>query len=176
MPLINNPRKFAYYSILLSVSIILQAIEYFFLPSIPIPGVKIGLAYVIILMMLGVFSNVEICMVVIGRVVIASLIMGRFLTPAFYFSMVGGLVSFLAIILFYRLFSNKISLIGFGVIGAVTHNIGQIFVAYLIFSKVEIFAYTPLLTIIAIPFGIITGIIAQISVNRIKKSGFEYSS
>jgi heptaprenyl diphosphate synthase len=148
-----SPKKIAHFSIYLALALILQAIEYVFLPPIPLPGVKIGIANIIILLMLKEFSATEIGLLVVLRVFIASLVTGMFLLPAFYLSLGGAMLSF----------------VGIGVLGSVAHNVGQIIVAYFIISQASVFSYTPIVMLAALPFGVITGIIARITDEKMKE-------
>jgi heptaprenyl diphosphate synthase len=164
-----SPKKIAHFSIYLALALILQAIEYVFLPPIPLPGVKIGIANIIILLMLKEFSATEIGLLVVLRVFIASLVTGMFLLPAFYLSLGGAMLSYIVIIAAYKAFYGKLSFVGIGVLGSVAHNVGQIIVAYFIISQASVFSYTPIVMLAALPFGVITGIIARITDEKMKE-------
>lgn len=166
MPLTINPKKISYFSIYLSIAIALSAIEYMFFPNLPVPGIKIGLANLVVLLMLGNYNSWEIGLMVLLRVFISSVIIGTLMTPAFYFSLGGGIMSYIFIIIVYKAFYGKVSLVGIGVIGAAAHNIGQIAVAYFLIQQMAVIAYLPVLILSAIPFGILTGAAAKITLSK----------
>lgn len=167
MQLTTNPRKIAYFAAYLAISLVLQAIEYIFLPELPLPGVKIGLANIVVLLMLENFSVIEAGLLITVRVFVASIITGTILTPAFYFSFGGAMLSYLAIVIAYKMFRKRLSLVGIGAIGAVAHNVGQAVMVYVIIGQSSIFAYLPVLMTLAIPFGTLTGVIAQMTKDKL---------
>ena len=161
-------KKIALFSIYLASSIILQAVEYMFLPQVPIPGVKVGMANIIVLLMLGSFTLPEIGLSVVLRVIISSLATGTMMTPSFYLSLGGAVLSFLVIAIFYKTLYGRLSLVGMAMVGAVAHNIGQLVVAYFLIDNISIIAYGPVLMLAALPFGILTGVIARITLNKLE--------
>ncbi len=163
----NNPQKIAIFSMFLAFGLILQAIEAIYLPSIPIPGIKLGLANLVTLLMLFYFNPVEIFAYTVLRLVLASLILGSFLAPAFYFSAAGAFLSTTIIILLFKTLYPKISLIGLSLVGAAFHNIGQLTVAFWLVKTTAVYMQLPILLIASIPMGLIIGTAANYSMQRI---------
>lgn len=64
--------------------------------------------------------------------------------------------------------SEKFSMIGVSVAGAVMHNIGQILMAVIILGTREIIYYLPVLAISGIIAGVVIGIVSAIITERIK--------
>ncbi len=163
----NKSSQIALFSMFLAFGLILQAVEAMYLPSIPIPGIKLGLANLVTLVMIFYFSPVLVLGQIIARLVLASLILGSFLGPAFYFSSAGALMSFLIVIILYKTLYPKVSLVGLSLVGAVFHNIGQLTVAFWLVKTTAVYMQLPLLLIASIPMGLIIGIAANYSMKRL---------
>ncbi len=163
----NKSQQIALFSMFLAFGLILQAVEAMYLPSIPIPGIKLGLANLVTLVMLFYFSPALVLAQVIARLALASLILGSFLAPAFYFSAAGALLSFLVMIMLFKTLYPKISLVGLSLAGAVFHNIGQLTVAFWLVKTTAVYLQLPLLLIASIPMGLIIGIAANYSMKRL---------
>jgi len=140
-------------------------------PSV-IPGVKPGLANIITLLSFFLFGFRIALQVSLLRVFISSLILGSFLSPTFYLSLSGALVSLLALGLchfllrqFKTLFAIQVPLlgpIGFSMIAAVFHMLGQFFTAwYLYIPHQQLFKLLPILITISAVLGLSSGILTQ---------------
>lgn len=157
---------------LVSIGCVLQISESL-IPH-PIPGVRLGLANMITLVALvemGFMAALEISVL---RVVLSSFVMGTFLSPTFILSFSGALLSTITMSMFLwlsvRLPGYGFSLIGISVIGAVTHNITQMVLAYYILIKHPgLFYLAPLLMISAIVMGVVTGLVAIQVLLRLKQ-------
>ena len=133
-----------------------------------IPGVKLGLANIATVV---VFYRVGICyaaLVSVLRILISSLLFGS--VTSFAFSLCGGTLSFLVLILTYRIYGKYIGLIGVSVLCAAAHNIGQIFSAFVLMREPGVFLYLPTLLIAAIPCGAVTGIMSALLMRAISKN------
>ena len=84
----------------LAISIIVSYVETFI--PIPIPGVKLGLANVIILFLLYEDNFYDALIILIGRILIVSFIRGTFLNVTFFMSLGGGVASYLAMLIFSK--------------------------------------------------------------------------
>ena len=161
----KKTRKIVLLSILLSLAVILGYVESL-IPSIGIPGVKIGLANIIILICVLNFRWYEALVVLLLRIILVSLILGTFLNVGFFMSLSGGLLSFMVMIILAKI-KIKFSIIFISISGAIAHSIGQIIVAILASNMVEVVYYLPFILLLSIPTGIITGIIAS-RINKMK--------
>jgi uncharacterized membrane protein len=121
----------------------------------PIPFLRIGLANLPILLSLTVFSSGEVLLIILLKVFGQGLISGTLLSYVFLFSAAGSFAGGLVMLGLGRLLGNRISLIGLGVMGALTSNIVQLGI-----SRILIFGESTRL--IAPPFlllGTLTGFI-----------------
>lgn len=167
----QNTRKLVFISMLVSLALILSYIESF-LPAIPIPGAKIGLANIATLLSLSTMSFEIGFFVVIARTILSSLMFGNM--SVLLYSLGGGLLSLLVMGLFIRLFKNKISTIGVSIIGAVFHNIGQLIIASLILENINIIYLLPYLLLIALPTGLFVGLVSQYLLKYLKNNYYYF--
>ncbi len=170
-----NIHKIAITGILTAGAIIIGIIESF-IPSIGIPGVKLGLANIVILITLYELGILEALFVNLARVFIVGLLRGTIFTMGFFMSLTGAILSLGIMILFYLLI-KKFSIIGVSVVGAIFHVIGQILVAWLFLSTPYILYYLPVIAISAIVTGVGVGVVANLIIKTgvIKKQKEKYN-
>ena len=145
-------------SLLLAIAIVLNYLESF-IPSVGIPGVKLGLANIVILICLYKYKAYEALIVDLLRVVLANLLKGTFLSIAFYMSLSGAMLSFLVMFLFRYI--KRLKPLVISVIGAIFHAIGQIVVALIIMQTSGILLYLPFIMLASIITGVLNGIVCE---------------
>lgn len=124
------------------------------LPS-PIPWLRLGLANIVTLIALLLYGMRTAVMVTLIRVMLASLIAGSFLGPAFIISLGGGIASTLIMGFVLHIAPRLFSAMGLSIIGALFHNLAQLFLAYFLFiQRIEAIL---LITPVIILFGTLTG-------------------
>lgn len=168
-------QKMALLGVLTAAAIVIAILESF-IPSIGIPGVKMGLANIVILIILYELGIWEAGVVNLLRVLVVSLVRGTFLSMGFLMSLTGAALSYGIMVLFYLLI-KKFSIIGVSVIGSVFHVTGQIIIAMIFLGSAYIFLYLPIIAISAIITGVFVGITAKliISTGVIKKQREKYN-
>ena len=157
-------KKIATYGLLVALAFILSYIETLFPIPVPIPGIKLGLANLVVTIALYSMGPREAFILSLTRIVLVGFTFGNFSNMAF--SLIGGLFSWLMMTVFYK--SKLFSIIGVSIIGGVAHNFGQIIVAVFINYNINIFYILPLLTISGMVTGTLTGYLAHLVVKRIK--------
>ena len=169
-----NVRKIALLGILTAGTIVIAFLESL-IPSIGIPGVKLGLANIVVLITLYELGIVEAVIVNLSRVLVVGLVRGTFLSMGFLMSLTGAVLSLEIMILFYLLI-KKFSIIGVSVIGSIFHIFGQILIAMLFLGTAYILYYLPIIAISAIITGVFVGIVAMLIINTgiIKKQREKY--
>ena len=170
-----NVHKIALLGVLTAGAVVIAILESF-IPSIGIPGVKLGLANIVILVVLYELGIWEAVMVNLIRVIVVGLVRGTFLSFGFLMSLTGAALSLLVMIFFYVLI-RKFSIIGVSVIGAVFHVIGQILVAMIYLITSYIILYFPVIGLSAIITGVFVGIVAKAIIHTgvIKKQKEKYN-
>ena len=168
-------QKIALIAVLTAATIVIAVLESF-IPSVGIPGVKLGLANIMILVTLYELGVIEAAFVNLARVFLASLIRGTLFTMGFFMSLAGAIFS-LSIMILFHLLIKKFSIIGVSVIGALFHVFGQILVAWLFLTNPYILYYLPVIAISAIVTGVFVGIIANLVIRTgiIRKQKEKYN-
>ena len=110
-------------------------------------------------------TNANVFAILLCRIILGAIFTGR--PVAFIYSIAGGLLSFAAQALMKRVVTTK-QIWVCGAIGAVFHNIGQILAAVIITGTPAVAAYLPMLVIAGVFTGVITGLIAQFTLTRIR--------
>lgn len=166
-------KKLLYVSLLIAFSLILSYIETF-IPAIPIPGAKLGLASIATLLALYLFDFKTSFTVVALRIILASFIFTNF--TALIYSLSGGIVSLIAMYLAIKLGRDKLSIIGVSIIGAVFHNMAQLTAAIFVLGTASIVTLTPWLLLLGIITGIFTGLTAKyiLKYSHIKKQSDKF--
>ena len=160
----------------LTAAAIVIAILESFIPSVGIPGVKMGLANIVILIILYELGIWEAGVVNLLRVLVVSLARGTFLSMGFLMSLTGAALSF-GIMVLFSLLIKKFSIIGVSVIGSVFHVTGQIIIAMIFLGSAYIFLYLPIIAISAIITGVFVGITAKLIIKTgiIRKQREKYN-
>ena len=152
-------RDITHVATLTAVSIILGIIESY-IPSIGIPGVKLGLANIAIVITLFGYGWYYALIVNILRVFIVSLIRGTIFQMGFFMSLTGAILS-LSIMILCKLFLKKLHIVSVSVLGSIFHVGGQIIIAIIFTSTPGIIYYFPFLLLTSIITGIIVGFISN---------------
>ncbi len=143
-----------------AIAVALSLVEFFF-PS-PIPGVKPGIANIIILYTIFKFDLKMAIWVSIIRVFVTSIVLGSFLSPTFFLSLSGALFSLLSLIIFKNLSPKYFSLISFSLIASLAHIIGQFVIVRLwIIPHNGIFYLLPIFIVSAFIFGLGTALVTN---------------
>ena len=170
-----NTRKIALLGILTAGTIVIAILESF-IPSVGIPGVKLGLANIMILVILYELGILDAIIVNILRVVVVGLVRGSIFSMGFLMSLTGAVFS-LGIMIFFYLLIKKFSIIGVSVIGSLFHVTGQVLIAMIFLGSAYVILYLPIIAISAIITGVFVGITAMLIIRTgaIKKQREKYN-
>ena len=157
-------RKLVTIAIMVSIAIVLSIIESF-IPT-GIPGVKLGLANIVTLVVLYYYSLKEAAFVQFLRVLLVGLIYSGLFSQAFLLSLSGAILSFIIMLTVYLI--KKLSIISLSVLSSMAHTIGQILFASFIMKTTSVYLYLPLILTLSIPSGLITGYLALLVLRILK--------
>ena len=149
--------KTAYIGLFLAVALICSYIETLIPFSFGIPGVKLGLTNIVIVLMLYTVGTKESLLVSVLRIVLVGFLFGNLFS--ILYSMAGGLLSFVVMALLKR--TDRLGCVSVSVAGGISHNIGQILVAAIIVNNFNIMFYIPVLLLAGLLTGLVIGILAQ---------------
>ena len=149
-------RRVAYYA---AAAIALSVVEAA-VPS-PLPGVKPGLANIVVLVVLARHGWREAAWVSLLRVFAGSLLVGQFLAPGFFLALTGALASLAALGLAVRLPGRLFGPVTASVLAAVAHIGGQLLLARLwLVPHDGVFYLAPVFAASALVFGTVNGFVA----------------
>lgn len=156
-------KKTALYGLLVALAFILSYIETL-IPFPVMPGIKIGLANLVVITALYGMGSKEAFVLSLIRIILVGFTFGNLSTMLY--SLAGGLLSWFVMVLSKK--SKWFSMVGVSVLGGVSHNVGQIIVAILTVNNVYIITYLPLLLITGVVTGAFIGLLAALILKRIK--------
>ena len=138
----------------------------------PVPGVKLGLANIVTLFALVSLDGRSAALIVAARTLLSALLFSG--PSGFLYSILGGLLAVAVMWALLRWCGNRLSLGAVSVAGAAAHGAGQICAAALMMKSAAVFGYLPVLLLLSIPVGLLTGLLALLLLARLtsKCSGF----
>ena len=158
-----SARRVALTGLLAALALIFSYVEVLFPFNAGVPGIKLGLANLVPLIILYRMDARYAFAANLIRVFLAGLLFsGMF---AALYSLAGSVTSFIVMYLLKK--TNLFSVIGVSTAGGVFHNIGQLCVAILAISGPQLIHYLPVLIISGMIAGIIVGIGAAVLLDRI---------
>lgn len=162
-----DANRLARLSVLAAMGIALHLLEASLPNPLPLPGAKLGLANIVVVVAIVWFGLGDGLKVTLVRCVLSSFVLGSFLGLTFWLSLAGGLAATTVMGLAHRWAGDGLSVVGLSVLGATAHNMGQLAVAaVLIGSGAVLWYYLPLLLFFAVPAGLATGLVARALLSR----------
>ena len=135
--------------------------------KLPIPGMKLGLANIMIVIGLYYLDVKDMFFVIMLKTFLTTLLLGTF--SMFAYGFVGALLSYICLVSAFKVIKEKISLIGISMIGGVMHNIGQIIVAMILIKTKAIAYYMMFLLPIGLLTGVVIGLVAKLVMSRLNE-------
>ena len=155
-------KKLTTLALLTAAAMILSYVESL-LPSVGVPGVKLGLANIAVIFALFRLGGKSALAVSMVRVFMVSMLFGSM--GALLYSLSGAALSLGVMALLRK--TDRFSTVGVSVAGGVAHNAGQIFMAMLLLGTARLAYYYPILVISGVAGGIFTGLTAALLIQRI---------
>lgn len=162
---VNRTKKITIAALMAAMALIFSYVEVLIPFTIGIPGIKLGIANIVVIIALYYLNAKYALTINIVRVLIAGLLFNG-LFGALY-SLAGALVSFVVMVLLKK--TNIFSVVGISMAGGVAHNLGQILVAAVLVANIKIFIYFPVLIISGVITGAIIGILAGLILRKLPK-------
>ena len=160
---LSPARRVAVSAVLCALSLLFSYLETYI--PMPIPGMKIGLANLIPLLLLPSLGAPTAACVSLLRIGLSALLFGS--PVSFLYSLAGGVVSFAVMALVFRL--GFFGLAGVSVLGGVSHNLGQIVVAILALGTHRVLVLLPWLLLSGAVAGLAVGLLGTYLLPRLKK-------
>lgn len=151
----NKTKRISTYGLLVALAFIFSYIEALVPINSPVPGIKLGLANIVVMIALYKLGAKEAFSIALVRVVLVGFTFGNLMMMMY--SLAGSVLSCSSMIILKK--SNKFSMVGVSISGGVMHNVGQILMAILVLDTVQLYYYLPVLIISGIVTGILIGIV-----------------
>ncbi len=154
---------------LVALAMVLSFLESMLPAFVAIPGVKLGLTNLVVMVALYMMGPKDAFMINMVRIILVGISFGN--GYSMIYSLAGGIISFLVMFLLYRISKNGneagFSPVGVGAAGGVAHNMGQISVAYLILKSGGVVFYLPVLIFSGLVAGTVIGVLSGLVVKRL---------
>ncbi len=150
-------KRVALAGIFVSLALIFSYVESLIPFNFGIPGIKLGLANVVVVTGLYLMKLPDVCLISLIRIFVSGLLFGNMMS--LIYSLSGGILSLIVMIFLRK--TGKFSVIGVSIAGAVCHNAGQIAAAILVTGVPVIAYYLPVLIGVGLVTGAVMGIIAS---------------
>ena len=154
----------AYFGVFTALALIFSYIETLIPFHFGIPGIKLGLANLLIVIFLYKRNAKEALLLSVVRIVLAGFMFGSLFS--ILYSLAGGLLSLLVMNLLKN--SGKFSVMGVSIAGGVSHNLGQLVVAMAAVETYCVGYYFPVLLVAGMLTGLLIGMIANEVLKRLK--------
>lgn len=158
-----NAKKTAFYGMFLALALVAGYVEQLIPINLGIPGVKLGLANIVTMLLLYMVGWQAAILITALRILLSGFLFGSGF--AMVYSAAGAVLSMLVMALLKR--TGKFSSVGVSVAGGVFHNVGQIVVAILVLETKALAWYLPVLILSGLAAGVLIGILSGILIRRL---------
>lgn len=149
----RKTKKISMIAVLCALSLVLGFVESLIPIPVPIIGVKLGLANIVIVVSIYTLGPKISLIVVIFKVVMLSLILGS--PTMIAFSLCGSLFAWVSMALLYKI--PKASVVLVSIVSATMHNLGQLLAAWAMLGTASVFFNLPIMLVAAVITGSIIG-------------------
>lgn len=155
-------------SVFLALASTLGIAETLWLPALPLPGLRLGLANVAVVVAFAVLGPSEAAFVSFGRVCVVGLATGTLLGPVGALSLAAAAASWCAAFLLWR-FGDLFSPVGWSVAGSAASMMAQVAVACALSSSLTPLLLIPLTLGLSLPSGLAVGVLADALLSRVSR-------
>ena len=159
----NRTGKIAYMGLLTALALIVSYVEFLIPIPIGIPGVKPGLANLVVVWALYTLRPGEALLINMLRIFLSGFLFGNL--SMILYSLAGALVSFLCMYLVKR--SGLLQVVGVSIAGGIMHNMGQLALAVLAPETGSLVYYAPVLVLAGAVTGSVIGIVSREVLRRV---------
>ena len=148
--------KVAVFGVFTSLALILSYVELLIPINFGIPGMKLGLANLLVVILLYKGCPRDALLLSVIRILLSGLIFGNMFS--IFYSLGGGLLS-LAVMVFTKK-TGQFTVAGISIGGGASHNVGQLLVAMFVVQTYQVGYYLPVLLIAGVITGAVIGILS----------------
>ena len=158
-----STKRLATDAMFLTLALVVSYIEVLIPIPVGIPGIKLGLANGVIMVLLFFTTWIRTLEISLIRVVLAGFLFGNPMTIAY--SLAGGILSLIVMEILKKI--KGFSSVGISVGGGVAHNIGQLSIAVILMENTKIYYYAPVLLLTGTIAGVMIGVLSGVLVKKI---------
>lgn len=159
----SKSQNIAFIGIFTALAIVAGYIERIIPSPVPVPGVKLGIANIIIILCLYMRGGRMALAINFTRIIVSGLLFSGL--SGIIYALVGGALSFISMYTGKRI--KVFGLIGVSILGGVSHNMGQIFLAAIVVWNIKLLYYMPVLIISGVITGAAIGLTAWYTLGRL---------
>ena len=148
--------KVAVFGVFTSLALILSYVELLIPINFGIPGMKLGLANLLVVILLYKGCPRDALLLSVIRILLSGLIFGNMFS--IFYSLGGGLLS-LAVMVFLKK-TGQFTVAGISIGGGASHNVRQLLVAMFVVQTYQVGYYLPVLLIAGVITGAVIGILS----------------
>jgi heptaprenyl diphosphate synthase len=153
-------------AMLLALGIIINYAEFAFIPTAFIaPGVKLGIANSVGLIVLFLFKEKEYLIFGFLRVVLTALFTG--FGFSFFIGLSGYVFASIAVVIILQ--TKQLSIFGLSIIGAMFHGVGQILMVSYLYNSIFMINYLPVLLITGMMAGLVVAYLSKEVLLRVQR-------
>lgn len=158
-------KRLARMAMLLALAVIMGYLEALIPVAPAIPGIKLGLANFVIVLVMYLFSIREAALISVLRIILVGFLLSNM--SMILYSLAGAALSLTVMALIKR--NRHFSLYGVSMAGGIMHNVGQLLVAGALMGFQAILWYVPFLLAAGLLAGLLIGFLVSISYRRLER-------
>lgn len=153
-------------AVLLALAIVISFLESSLNLTPPVPGIKLGLANLVMVCALYILGGKYAAVISVARVFMVGIFAGQ--VNMIPYSLAGAMLSLVVMMLLKRF--TKLSVIAVSCFGGICHNIGQLIIAMIVVENTTLVVYLPALLIAGFITGLAIGIVSKLILPAVRKS------
>ncbi len=161
-----SARTIALLAMMIALALVFSYVESLIPINFGIPGVKLGLANLVIVAALYLMGAGQALIISVVRIILSGILFGNMFS--ILYSLAGGLLSLAVMVLIKR--SEKVSVVTVSAAGGIFHNIGQLIVAMVVIENLNLVFYLPVLLLSGFLTGLVIGIVCRLVLPRIRRA------
>lgn len=162
-----TPRGLAEIGLLVALACVLGALERLAVPVSVVPGVRLGLGNLAVLVALWRIGPRAAAVVALGKVLLVGLAFGSLFAPVGWMSLSGAVAAWAAMSSGAAL--GRCSIVGLSIAGSAAHVVGQLLAAACFLGTTSLLGFAPLLLLASLPTGIAVGLLSRAVVFRLSQ-------
>lgn len=165
----TKSQKVSYCAVFTALAMIFSYVEAILPINFGIPGMKLGLANLVIVTGLYYMSEKNVFLISLTRILLMGLLFGNGMSLVY--SLAGGIFSYIIMVTLKK--KTPLSVLSISVSGGIAHNIGQLAAAAFVVSNIHIFYYLPALLVAGLITGLLIGMISAKILKILKPNFFD---